>query len=79
MIIKLNSTYYPLWKTLMDDMLYIKDLYDFIEGDTSRPKDKDDGEWKSEQKNSCIESRVFGFECIFSCRHKQKPGKSGRN
>ena len=45
-MIKLNSSNYTLWKTLMEDMLYSKDLYDPIEGDTAKPADKSDADWK---------------------------------
>ena len=44
-MIKLNSKNYSVWKTLMEDMLYSKDLYDPVEGDKYRPADKSEVEW----------------------------------
>ncbi|CAJ2642239.1 unnamed protein product [Trifolium pratense] len=45
-MIKLNSSNYTLWKTLMEDLLYTKDLYDPIEGESARSKDTSDTDWK---------------------------------
>ncbi|CAJ2642124.1 unnamed protein product [Trifolium pratense] len=45
-MIKLNSSNYTLWKTLMEDWLYTKDLYDPIEGESARSKDTSDTDWK---------------------------------
>lgn len=33
-MIKLNSIKYTFWKTIMENILYNKDLYDLIEGET---------------------------------------------
>lgn len=44
-MIKLNSTKYTLYKTLMKDILYNKDLYDPIEEGKCKPTDKFDVEW----------------------------------
>ena len=44
-MVKLNSQNYSIWKTLMEDMLYSKDLYDPVEGDKSKGT-KSDAEWK---------------------------------
>ena len=44
-MINLNSQNYSIWKTLMEDMLYSKDLYDPGEGDKSKGT-KSDAEWK---------------------------------
>lgn len=45
-MIKLKSTNYTLWKDLMEDMSYNKDLYDPIYGGKGKPSDKFDVEWK---------------------------------
>ncbi|XP_072066891.1 uncharacterized protein [Arachis hypogaea] len=44
-IVKLNSQNYSIWKTLMEEMLYSKDLYNPVEGDKSKGT-KSDAEWK---------------------------------
>ncbi|PKI76110.1 hypothetical protein CRG98_003471 [Punica granatum] len=47
---KLNATNYSIWKYWMEDLLFCRDLYDSIKGDSTKPKDKDDnlGTSKSE-------------------------------
>ncbi|PKI40481.1 hypothetical protein CRG98_039117 [Punica granatum] len=44
---KLNATNYSIWKYRMEDLLFCRDLYDLIEGDSAKPKDKDDKAWES--------------------------------
>ncbi|PKI52798.1 hypothetical protein CRG98_026798 [Punica granatum] len=39
---KLNITNYSIWKSRTEDLLFYRDLYDPIEGDSAKPKDKDD-------------------------------------
>ncbi|PKI37165.1 hypothetical protein CRG98_042444, partial [Punica granatum] len=43
---KLNATNYSIWKSRMEDLLFYRDLYDPIEGDSAKPKDKDDKAWE---------------------------------
>ncbi|KAA8532467.1 hypothetical protein F0562_032500 [Nyssa sinensis] len=45
-IIKLNNMNWLIWKPKMEDILYCKDLYEPIEGDTAKPKDMDAEKWK---------------------------------
>ena len=44
-MIKLKSWNYGIWKYRMEDLLYMKDLYEPIEGEKVRPADLDDKKW----------------------------------
>ena len=43
-MIKLTATNYSLWKSMMEDLLNCKDLYDLIEGDNVKPGDLSDAD-----------------------------------
>ena len=43
-MIKLNSSNYSIWKSRMEDVLYTKDLYLPIYGDSKKSKDKNDND-----------------------------------
>ena len=45
-MIKLTTTNYSLWKSMMEDLLNCKDLYDPIEGDNAKSSDMSDADWK---------------------------------
>ena len=36
---KLSALNYSIWKPMMEDVLYCKDLHDSIEGDSVKPSD----------------------------------------
>ena len=36
-MIKLTTANYSLWKSMIEDLLNCKDLYDLIEGDNAKP------------------------------------------
>ena len=42
LMIKLIATNYSLWKSMMEDLLNYKDLYDHIEGDNGKSSDMSD-------------------------------------
>ena len=44
-MIKLNSSYYLIWKLQIEDVLYTKDLHLFVYSDSKKPKDKNDDDW----------------------------------
>ena len=44
-MIKLNSFNYSIWKSMMEDLLYCKDLYLPLGGDIAKPQDKFDVNW----------------------------------
>ena len=44
-MVKLNSENYLVWKTLMEDILYSKDLYELVEGDKAKLAGKTEVEW----------------------------------
>ena len=43
-MIKLTATNYILWKSMMEDLLNCKDLYDPIEGDNAESSDMSDAD-----------------------------------
>ena len=45
-MIKLTTTNYSLWKSMMEDLLNCKDLYELIEGDNAKSSDMSDADWK---------------------------------
>ena len=44
-MVKLNSSNYSISKPRMEDLLFVRDLYDPIEGDEKKPAGKTDEEW----------------------------------
>ena len=50
LMIKLTAMNYSLWKSMMEDLLNCKDLYDPIEGDNVKPSDMSDADWKKLKK-----------------------------
>ena len=38
-MVKLSALNYSIWKLMMEDVLYCKDLHDPIEGDSAKPSD----------------------------------------
>ena len=51
-MIKLTTTNYSLWKSMIEDLLDCKDLYDPIEGDNAKPDDMSDPNWKKLKKKT---------------------------
>ena len=51
-MVKLTSTNYSLWKSMMEDLLNCKDLYDPIEGDNGKSSDTSDVDWKKLKKKT---------------------------
>ena len=51
-MIKLTTTNYSLWKSMMEDLLNCKDLYDLIEGDNIKPSKMADVDWKKVKKKT---------------------------
>ena len=45
-MVKLNAKNNSIWKTLMEYMLYSKDLYDPVEGEKVKPTNKSNAKWK---------------------------------
>ena len=56
-MIKLIATNYSLWKSMIEDLLNYKDLYDPIEGDNAKSSDMSDVDTKKLQK------KTLGTEC----------------
>ena len=51
-MIKLIAINYSLWKSMMEDLLNCKDLYDPIEGDNDKSSDMSDADWKKLKKKT---------------------------
>ena len=51
-IIKLTTTNYSLWKSMIEDILNCKDIYDPIEGDNIKSSDMLDAVWKKLKKKT---------------------------
>ena len=52
LMIKLTTMNYSLWKSMMEDILNCKDLYDPIEGDNYKPNDMSDTRWTKLKKKT---------------------------
>ena len=51
-MIKMTATNYSLWKSMMEDLLNCKDLYDPIEGDNAKSSDMSYVDWKKFKKKT---------------------------
>ena len=51
-MIKLTTTNYSLWKSMMGNLLNCKDLYDPIEGDNAMSSDMSNDKWKKLKKKT---------------------------
>ena len=51
-MIKLIATNYSLWKSMMEDLLNCKDVYDPFEGENAKPDDMSDVDWKKLKKKT---------------------------
>jgi hypothetical protein len=64
-MIKLLASNYSIWKPMMEDILYCKDLHDPIESDSAKPSSMPDKEWAKMHRKTigcirkCIEVSVF--------------------
>ena len=52
-MVKLTSSNYDIWKMLMTDVLYCKDLYDPIEYKGVKPEGISDPNWKKMERKAC--------------------------
>ena len=64
-MIKLSTSNYLIWKPMMEDVFYCKDLHDPIEGDSAKPSDMSDRDWEKSNRKTircirqCIDVSVF--------------------
>ena len=58
-MVKLSASNYSIWKPIMEDVLYCKDLHDPIEGDSVKPSDMSDTNWEKLNRKT--------IECIRQC------------
>ena len=45
-MVKLSASNYSIWKPMMEDVFYCKDLHDPIEDDSAKPSDMSDRDWE---------------------------------
>ena len=43
-MIKLTASNYSIWKQMMEDVLYCKDLHNPVEGDNAKPSEMSDND-----------------------------------
>ena len=64
-MIKLSTSNYSIWKPMMEDVLYCKDLPDPIEGDNAKPSEMFHKDWEKLNRKTigcirqCINVSVF--------------------
>ena len=64
-MVKLSVSNYSIWKPMMEDVLYCKDLHDAIEGDSPKPSDMFDRDQEKLNRKTigcirqCIDVSVF--------------------
>ena len=64
-MIKLTASNYSIWKPMMEDVLYCKDLHNPIEGDSAKPSEMPDKDWEKLNRKTigcirqCIDVSVF--------------------
>ena len=58
-VVKLSASNYSIWKPMMEDVLYRKDLHDPIKGDSAKPSDMSDRDWEKLNRKT--------IECIRQC------------
>ena len=64
-MVKLSTLNYSIWKLMMEDVLYCKDLHDPIKGDSAKPSDMLDRDWEKLNRKTircirqCIDVSVF--------------------
>ena len=64
-MIKLTASNYSIWKPMMEDVLYCKDLHDLIEGDSAKPSKMSDKDWEKLNRKTiacirkCIDVSIF--------------------
>ena len=63
-MIKLTATNYILWKSMMEDLLNCKDLYDPIEGDNAKSSDMSDDDRKKLKKKTLGFIPVGGHQSL---------------
>ena len=64
-MVKPSAANYLIWKPMMEDVHYCKDLHDPIEGDSAKPSDMSDRDWEKLNRKTigcirqCIDVSVF--------------------
>ena len=58
-MVKLSASNYSIWKPMMEDVHYCKDLHDPIEGDSAKPSDISDRDCEK------LNRKIIG--CIRQC------------
>ncbi|KAF7143342.1 hypothetical protein RHSIM_Rhsim05G0201800 [Rhododendron simsii] len=64
-MIKLTSAHYSIWKPRIEDVLYTKDLYLPIYGDTKKPQGTSDEDWKVTNRKAVALIRTWVDQSVF--------------
>ena len=79
-MVKLSAANYLIWKPMMEDVLYCKDLHDPIECDSAKPSDMSDRDWEKLNRKTircirqCIDVSVFS-PCVSGNKCRGSLGK----
>ena len=71
LMIKLTTTNYSLWKSMMEDLLNYKDLYDPIERDNAKSSDMSNADWKK------LKKKTLGVIRQWVCKESDIPIRNG--
>ena len=64
-MIKVMTSNYAIWKPRMEDILYCKDLYDPIEGDTAKPTIMSATDWVKLNRKTVGQIRQWVDDTVF--------------
>ena len=72
-MVKLLASNYSIWKPMMEDVLYCKDLHDPIEGDSVKPSDMSNRDWEKLNRKTirCIR-QCIDVKCFSPCVPRNK-------
>ena len=61
----LNGRNWGIWKPKMEDVLYLNDLHDPIDGNGEKPSNMDEGKWKKMDKKAIALIRQYLDDSVF--------------
>ena len=71
-MIKLTTTNYSLWKSMMENLLNCKDLYDHIGGDNAKSSNISYVDWKKLKKKTLGAILVGRHQSLQSCCQRDR-------
>ncbi|KAL6187110.1 hypothetical protein ACLB2K_043225 [Fragaria x ananassa] len=64
-MVKLTSSNYSIWKPIMEDILYYKDMYEPFQNGGEKPAGKSDTKWSILNKKVVARIRQWVDESVF--------------